>query len=523
MSNEKRSSGDILNESSHDPEAVASNTSEPGTEDNLHNRDAFDSRDMYRMGKKQEFRRIFGFSTTIMFTSMIQSTWEVVLIAPNSALVNGGLPMLFWGYIWTSFGFIFIVLFLGEMASMGPTSGGQYHWVSEFAPRKYQRLLSYISGWLATTSWQAGTAGGAFFNGTLLQGMIAAYDRSYIPTRWQGTLFVLAICLVQGIVNTLFVSQLPTLQKISFIPHVLGWIPVVAVLWTLAPQASASDVFLNWQSLGGWKNTGVSVLVGSITLVYFLICSDCAAHVAEEVDSAARSVPRAMLWSFSLNAAMGFVVFSAFIFALPDVDAALDPQTNPSGYAFIYVFQRASHSGGIVLFTIIEIVSLTGIIGSNAATSRQTFAFARDGGLPFGDFLSKVTKVRGATVPLNAVIVTCVISALLSLINIGSTVAINAIISLQLMALMATYTISIGCVLYQRTLGGGKQLPSSRCCFCHSVFLLVWTPWPGTADPATTTFNWSIVMFAAVLIMSVVYFLLGGRKYQGPVALVKVI
>lgn len=27
-----------------------------------------------------------------------------------------------------------------------PTSGGQYHWVSEFAPAKYQRILSYISG-----------------------------------------------------------------------------------------------------------------------------------------------------------------------------------------------------------------------------------------------------------------------------------------------------------------------------------------------------------------------------------------
>lgn len=27
-----------------------------------------------------------------------------------------------------------------------PTSGGQYHWVSEFAPREYQKFLSYITG-----------------------------------------------------------------------------------------------------------------------------------------------------------------------------------------------------------------------------------------------------------------------------------------------------------------------------------------------------------------------------------------
>jgi hypothetical protein len=29
-----------------------------------------------------------------------------------------------------------------------PTSGGQYHWVSEFAPRRFQRLMSYMTGWV---------------------------------------------------------------------------------------------------------------------------------------------------------------------------------------------------------------------------------------------------------------------------------------------------------------------------------------------------------------------------------------
>ena len=29
---------------------------------------------------------------------------------------------------------------------MAPTAGGQYHWVSEFAPRRHQKFLSYVSG-----------------------------------------------------------------------------------------------------------------------------------------------------------------------------------------------------------------------------------------------------------------------------------------------------------------------------------------------------------------------------------------
>lgn len=56
------------------------------------------------------------------------------------------MPGLFWSLCWSYTGQFFIVLSLAEMASMAPTAGGQYHWVSEFAPPQHQRLLSYLSG-----------------------------------------------------------------------------------------------------------------------------------------------------------------------------------------------------------------------------------------------------------------------------------------------------------------------------------------------------------------------------------------
>lgn len=31
-----------------------------------------------------------------------------------------------------------------------PTSGGQYHWVSEFAPPEYQKVASYAAGLLSS-------------------------------------------------------------------------------------------------------------------------------------------------------------------------------------------------------------------------------------------------------------------------------------------------------------------------------------------------------------------------------------
>ena len=327
----------------------------------------------------------------LMFTAMIQCTWESVLIAPSGVLINGGPAGLFWTYIWTFFGFTPVILSLAEMASMAPTSGGQYHWVSEFAPRKHQKFLSYMSGWMSTTSWQAGVAGACFLLGTTIQGMVVAYNDNYVPTKWQGTLFVFAGALVTGLVNLFMVNQLPALQKVVIFAHAFGWIPVVVVLAVLAPHATAKQALVQLTSTGGWENIGISLMIGQISPVYFMILSDSAAHLAEEVKVASKSVPRAMIWSFFFNVFVGFIVLIVFVFSIPDLDAAL---SSPTGYAFLYTFQQASYRGSIPLTVIILLVLLTGIINCAASTSRQTFAFARDKGLPMMTALSRVTNVN---------------------------------------------------------------------------------------------------------------------------------
>jgi choline transport protein len=61
-------------------------------------------------------------------------------------LLNGGLAGLIWTYVGTFIGFLAVIASMAEMASMAPTSGGQYHWVSEFAPESAQKFLSYLTG-----------------------------------------------------------------------------------------------------------------------------------------------------------------------------------------------------------------------------------------------------------------------------------------------------------------------------------------------------------------------------------------
>ena len=124
------------------------------------------------------------------------------------------------------------------------------------------------------------------------------------------------------------------------------------------------------------------------------------------------------------------------------------------------------------------------------------------------------------------------ITMLLSLINIGSTVAFNAMISLSTTALMATYLISIGCLTLKRL--RGLSLPHARwslgrCGLTVNIIALVyacwaffWSFWPNSYNPNAVNFNWASSLFVGMLMIAAAVFGLYARNhYQGPVVSVE--
>jgi choline transport protein len=155
--------------------------------------------------------------------------------------------------------------------------------------------------------------------------------------------------------------------------------------------------------------------------------SDSAAHMSEEIKDAGKTVPRAMIGAYLMNGSLGIVFLVSYMFMITDVEAALE---DSSGYAHIWVFAQAVSKGGVVALNAIPIVLIfAGTLTYNLSTSRQTWAFARDNGLPFSSWISKVNKKLET--PANSVTVTCLITIALSLINIGSSAAFNASKSLM--------------------------------------------------------------------------------------------
>ena len=69
---------------------------------------------------------------------------------------------------------------------------------------------------------------------------------------------------------------------------------------------------------------------------------------------------------------------------------------------------------------------------------------------------------------------------------------------------------------------GKAGLVTNAIAFVYSVFVLFWVAWPPAKDVTAQTFNWASVMFVGIVLFSLIFYIVSGRKtYDGPVVLVR--
>ena len=233
-----------------------------------------------------------------------------------------------------------------------------------------------------------------------------------------------------------------------------------------------------------------------------------------------------MWWSYLLNVFMGVITLITMLFCIGSLEEALASEA-----PYLVLFKNTgSNAVTFVLMVVLLILIFMGNITALATTSRELWAFSRDKGLPCSKWISKMNHKRN--VPDNSVYLTSVISGILCLINLGSTVAFNIIVSLTLLALLSTYMISIGCVLRKRL--RGEQLPPARWslgrfgtmingfAFLYSGFVIVFCCFPNQVPVTFGNANWAPAVWGAVIgISGIIYVLHGKRYYTAPVVFVE--
>lgn len=401
---------------------------------------------------------------------------------------------------------------------------------------------------MCVIGWQAAMATTAFAATQQLQGLIALNIPSYVIKGWHSTLFCITITAFAILWNTVLVRKLPFIETLGLTLHVLGFFAFIIVLWVMGPRSDPKAVWTEFRDDSGWGSKGMATLVGILGPIVTLIGSDSTCHLSEELRDAAWVLPRAMVTAAAVNYALGFVMTVTVMSTLgSDLPALL---TTSFGQPWIQILLNATESRAAtsVMTAVMCALLLFCAINTNTTSSRQLFAFARDRGVPFSSFIAHVRNQPASAgnpltsaqvhpswaIPINALLITLLLTTLLSLIILGSTIAFNVITSLGQLGLVSSYIIVIACIFAKRlrrepllpsrfSLGrGGIVVNALALCFLALAFVFLF--FPAAPHPSPASMNWSCLMFGSILAFSLVYYWVRGRfEYVGPVEYVKVV
>lgn len=164
------------------------------------------------------------------------------------------------------------------------------------------------------------------------------------------------------------------------------------------------------------------------------------AAMCEEVQTPQREVPRAMVLSVAWAGFTGIIYLIPILFVLPTV-ADLLGVANGQPIGLIFKLVTGSASGGFGLLFLILGIWLFAGIGALTASSRCTYAFARDGAIPGSRLWSKVN--HQFDVPLWGLVLSTTVCCLLGLIYFGSSAAFNAFTAVATICLATSYACPI--------------------------------------------------------------------------------
>ena len=120
-----------------------------------------------------------------------------------------------------------------------------------------------------------------------IQGLITLNDSSYSPQPWHGTLLVIAMVVFAIVFNTSMAKQLPLVQVVILIVHVVGLFAIVIPLLVVAPSHNNGRVaLLDFYNGGNWPTVGLATMIGLLTPLGSMLGFDCAVHMCRTLSRA---------------------------------------------------------------------------------------------------------------------------------------------------------------------------------------------------------------------------------------------
>jgi amino acid transporter len=437
-----------------------------------------------------------------------------------SAIYGGGQLSLFVGLLVVLVFNGCVAVSLAELASRYPTSSGVYYWSYRLcgSHKRTAKILSFLTGWFWLIGNWTITLSVNFGFASLIAATISIYNPEWEASSWELLLIFYAVCILVFLICSLGDKLLPYVDAVA---AAWNFVAIIAILVAVSVRAkegrhSASYALGHYESsLSGW-GSGFTFFIGLLPPAYAFSAIGMVTSMTEECAQPEVEVSRAIALCIPFGGLASLLFILPLCFTLPPLEDIL---AAPYGQALPHILNlvMGSKIGALILMIAVLFVTLFCSISITTAASRCTWAFSRDNALPLSSLWTRTIADR----PIFALTLVTIIEMLLGLINLGSSSAFTAFVSVGVIALAIGYLVPIAMSLAtgrrevaQAKWNCGKLLGTiaNIGAIAWILFELVLFSMP-TALPVTEiSMNYASVVLVGFAGLSMIWYLISGRK-----------
>jgi urea carboxylase system permease len=485
-----------------------------------------DAHDLSRFGYRQELHRSLGsfssFAAGFSYISIMTGVFQLFAFG-----FGAGGPASWWTWPAVFAGQLSVGLCFAELAGQFPLAGGVYQW----SRRVGGHAVSWMAGYILIIGAIVTAAAVAVAYQVVLPQVSQSFEifgtsadaGSYSTPEGAKNAIVLAIGLIvfTTAINCIGVKLMSRINNVGVAAELVGvtlLIILLAVHIKRGPQ-----VITNTLGTGAGHPAGYlgAFLVAGIMSAYVLYGFDTAGTLAEETNNPRKHAPRGIIRALFAAFVAGGLLMLIGMMAVGDI-----ADKNIPVLGMPYLVKSTLGNGLGDVFLIDSAIAITVCcLAVHTAAIRQLFSMARDGQLPFGRQIAKVTPRSG--VPVVPAVLVGVLTIALLLVNIGNQSVFLALTSVAIILFYIPYGCATGSMLYRRLKGqwpredhgphfslGKWGLFVNAFAVLYGIGMVVNLAWPRPAvyGAAHWYTQWSALLFTAVIAaLGAAYYLLRVR------------